>query len=163
MVRPQQVVARVIMHRPTFAHFFTAIHANVGKYERLFGHLKIRSPLAPHLASFDENPTIFSRPADAASAHSPNHEPHSSAVVENGSQSPDLAGLYEQLKLPDDLLPGTFANAVMITHMAEEFCMDFIVNSYPRSIVACRVFTAAGRIPSLLETIRGALDGSKEK
>jgi hypothetical protein len=70
---------------------------------------------------------------------------------------PRLEDLYDQLKLPDELLGGVFANVVMIRHTAEEFCLDFIANLYPRSVVTSRVFFAAGRVKPFLETMLSAL------
>ena len=79
------------------------------------------------------------------------------------SAHPDVApptvitDLYEQLKFPEELLGGVFANAVMIRHTPEEFCFDFISNFFPRPLVVGRVFTAAGRIPSLLDAMFNSL------
>ena len=65
---------------------------------------------------------------------------------------PSVQEMYEDLKLVDDLLPGAYCNGVMVGHSAAEFCIDFIANSYPRSIVAARVLLAAPTLPRLLET-----------
>jgi hypothetical protein len=64
-----------------------------------------------------------------------------------------VADLYEQLKLPDEMLSGTYSNAVMIGHTASEFWFDFITNFYPRSCVSARVFLSAQQVPGLLETL----------
>ena len=61
-------------------------------------------------------------------------------------------------KFPEDLLGGTFANAVMIRHTPEEFCFDFISSLYPRPIVVSRVFAAAGRVPSFIDAMAGSLE-----
>ena len=47
--------------------------------------------------------------------------------------------IYSQLKLPEELMSGVYANAVMIAHTPAEFAFDFITNFYPRSAVSCRV------------------------
>lgn len=70
---------------------------------------------------------------------------------------PNIDDVYDQLKLPDEMLGGAFANVVMIRHTPEEFCFDFIANFYPRSVVAARVYMAAGRIIPFLDAISGAL------
>lgn len=151
------------MHRANFEKVFQALQSNVAKYESQYGELKIRTPLSPWLTASDAILAVLSEKAETASTPASKRESPSRAdEPEESSQSPDLAGLYDQLKLPDDLLAGTFANGVMITHMAEEFCIDFMVNSYPRSLVVCRIFIPAGRVPSLLETMRGAIHGSYE-
>ncbi|HEX4149088.1 MAG TPA: DUF3467 domain-containing protein [Pirellulales bacterium] len=68
-------------------------------------------------------------------------------------QKTTIADLYEQLKLPDEMLSGVYANAVMIGHTASEFWFDFISNFYPRSCVSARVFLSAQQVPVLLETL----------
>ena len=69
---------------------------------------------------------------------------------------PRIEDLYDQLKLPDELLGGVYANVVMIRHTPEEFCFDFIANFFPRPAVTCRAFMAAGRVPSFLEALQSA-------
>ena len=69
-----------------------------------------------------------------------------------------ITELYEQVKFPEDLLGGAFANAVMIRHTPEEFCFDFISSLYPRPIVVSRVFAAAGRVPSFIDAMAGSLE-----
>ncbi len=64
--------------------------------------------------------------------------------------------VYDELKLRDELLSGTYANAVMIGHGPHEFCFDFITNFYPQSAVSCRVFMAAGHVGRLLESLRAS-------
>ena len=61
--------------------------------------------------------------------------------------------LYEQLKLPEDIISGKYANAVMIGHTATEFSFDFITTFFPRSAVACRVFLAAPNVPRFLDSL----------
>lgn len=69
---------------------------------------------------------------------------------------PTINELYEQLKLPDDRLGGTYANGLIITHSASDFGFDFIANLYPRPVVACRVFLSAPQVPGLLATLNGS-------
>lgn len=69
---------------------------------------------------------------------------------------PTIAELYDQLKLPDELLSGVYANAVMIGHTPAEFWFDFITNFYPRSAVSSRVFLTAQQVPGLLDTLTTA-------
>jgi hypothetical protein len=66
---------------------------------------------------------------------------------------PPIEEIYSQLKLPDDLLSGAYANAVMIAHSPAEFYFDFITNFYPRSAVSCRVYLAAPQVPGFLNTL----------
>ncbi|HEV7298894.1 MAG TPA: DUF3467 domain-containing protein [Tepidisphaeraceae bacterium] len=69
---------------------------------------------------------------------------------------PTIQEMYDDLKLADDLLPGAYCNAVMIGHSPAEFCMDFIANGFPRSVVAARVLVAAPTLPRVLETFSGS-------
>jgi hypothetical protein len=74
-----------------------------------------------------------------------------------------ISELYEQLKLPDEALSGTYANAVMIGHTPSEFWFDFITTFYPRSAVSCRVFLSAQQVPGLLETLQSAHQKHQQK
>jgi hypothetical protein len=64
--------------------------------------------------------------------------------------------VYDDLKLPDGLLSGQYANAVMIGHGPHEFSFDFITNFFPQSAVSSRVFLAAGQVQRLLDSLRGS-------
>src|SRR6185369_17655694 len=70
--------------------------------------------------------------------------------------APQIDDIYDQLKLPDEMLSGAYANAVMIGHTQWEFWFDFITTFYPRSAVSSRVFMAAPQVPRLLETLASA-------
>jgi hypothetical protein len=69
------------------------------------------------------------------------------------AQRPSVQQIYDDLKLPDELLSGNYANGVMIGHSAAEFSFDFLTNFYPHSAVSCRVFLSAGQVPRLLESL----------
>lgn len=66
---------------------------------------------------------------------------------------PSIEEIYEQLKLPDDLMSGVYANAAMIAHTQSDFCFDFITTFFPRSAVSCRVYLSAPQVPGLLKTL----------
>lgn len=66
--------------------------------------------------------------------------------------------IYDDLKLRDEILSGSYANAVMIGHGPHEFSFDFITNFYPHSAVSARVFLAAGQVARLAESLKGAWD-----
>ena len=76
---------------------------------------------------------------------------------------PPIEEIYSQLKLPDDLLSGLYANAVMIAHTSAEFYFDFITNFYPRSAVSCRVYLSAPQIPGLLNTLARSFQQYQQK
>lgn len=79
------------------------------------------------------------------------------------TKPPSIQEIYDQLKLPDDMLAGAYANGVMISHTAAEFGFDFIANFYPRSAVACRVFLAAPQVPGLLASLNGSFQQFLQK
>ena len=66
---------------------------------------------------------------------------------------PPISEVYEQLKLPDDMLSGNYANTVVISHSGAEFCFDFITSFYPRSAVAVRVYMACPHVVELFESL----------
>lgn len=80
-----------------------------------------------------------------------------------GVTPPPIDEIYDQLKLPDDMLSGTYANAVMIAHSPSEFCFDFITNFYPRSAVSSRVYLSAPQVPGLLNTLTRSFQQYQEK
>ncbi len=78
-------------------------------------------------------------------------------------QAPPIEEIYSQLKLPDDLLSGFYANAVMIAHSSAEFYFDFITNFYPRSAVSCRVYMSSPQIPGFLNTLTRSFQQYQQK
>jgi hypothetical protein len=66
---------------------------------------------------------------------------------------PTIEEIYQDLKLADDMLSGTYANSVMVVHTPAEFCLEFIANFYPRAAIAARVFLSAPQVPVLLKTL----------
>jgi hypothetical protein len=73
----------------------------------------------------------------------------------NQVRRPSPQEIYDDLKLPDEVLSGVYANGVMIGHGASEFGLDFLTSFFPQSAVSARVFLAAGQVPRLLESLRG--------
>lgn len=65
-----------------------------------------------------------------------------------------LRDTYGELKIAEDVVSGTYANAVMISHTESVFQFDFITNFLPHSTVACRVFLPVQQAPRLLEALR---------
>jgi hypothetical protein len=76
---------------------------------------------------------------------------------------PAIEEIYKQLKLPDELLSGVYANVAMIAHSAAEFYIDFITSFYPRSAVACRVYFSAPQIPGILNTLTRSYQQFQQK
>lgn len=78
-------------------------------------------------------------------------------------QPPSIEEIYSQLKLPDEVLSGDYANHVMIVHSPSEFCFEFITNFYPRSAVAARVFMSVPQVPVLLNTLSRAFQQFQQR
>jgi hypothetical protein len=168
--QPQQLVARVIMTGNTFARLTAALQTNIAGYEQQFGPLRAR-PVSPPTVV---HPAVHPSPAHPATAPAAGTAVPAQGVAEGAAApptppeaaghqppppaaQPSVADLYEQLKLPDELLAGAFANVVMIRHTPEEFCFDFIANFYPRSVVTTRTYISAGRIPAVMDAMLNAL------
>jgi hypothetical protein len=172
--QPQQVVGRIVMTAKGFSQFLAALRLNVQHYEKEIG------PLKPRIAPSQPGSHPLVNPGSGEIANGGHSvvvgeglavpggsggllggdggvmpEPHGHST---SSSTGPITELYEHLKFPEDLLGGTFANAVMIRHTPEEFSFDFISSLYPRPIVVCRVFTAAGRVPSFIEAMAGSLE-----
>lgn len=71
--------------------------------------------------------------------------------------------LYDQLKLAEDTMSGSYANAVMIGHTATEFSLDFITTFFPKSAVAQRVFLAAPNAKKLLDSLNHAFQQFQQR
>jgi hypothetical protein len=84
-------------------------------------------------------------------------EPPSPPVQNPSQRRPTPQEIYDDLKLPDEVLSGVYANGVMIGHGASEFGLDFLTSFFPQSAVSARVFVAAGQVPRLLESLRSAV------
>ena len=69
------------------------------------------------------------------------------------AQQPSIEDIYSDLKVPDDVLSGTYANHVMIVHSPAEFCFEFITRFFPRAAVSTRVMMSAPQIPGVLNTL----------
>jgi hypothetical protein len=154
MVPPQQVVARIVTTASSFMQFLAALRTNLGNYEGQIGPLALRSPAAPAGPHAAGSSVATAPPGVESAVATP--EVRKDAPAEPAQ--PTITELYDQVKFPEELLPGVFANAVMIRHTPEEFCFDFIANLFPRPVVVSRVYMAAGRVPSLLEAMSSAAE-----
>jgi hypothetical protein len=71
---------------------------------------------------------------------------------------PNIAEIYEQLKIPEDVAVGAYANTLMISHTAFEFCLDFILDLFPRPTVTQRIYLTAPQVPPFLNTLKRTLE-----
>jgi hypothetical protein len=146
MVQPHQLAARIVLTAGTFAKLLAAVRIDIGKYEQ---HIRPLIPPTPPRTQPAEGAVASpAAPGEPTAAGQPPQAPGAPA-----EGRPAIGDIYDQLKLPDELLGGAFANVIMIHHTPEEFCFDFIASFYPRPVVTCRVYLAAGRILSILDTM----------
>ena len=76
---------------------------------------------------------------------------------QQNQKRPTTQEIYENFKLTDDLLSGSYANSVLIGHDPAEFFLDFITRFYPTASVSARIYLAASQVPRMLETLTTAM------
>lgn len=67
---------------------------------------------------------------------------------------PTLPEIYDDLKLPDEMLSGAYSNGVIIGHSASEFKLDFLTHVFPHSAISTRVYLASPQVPRLLDSLQ---------
>jgi hypothetical protein len=180
--RPSTIVARVVLPHLVMPQFIDALAKNIELFRQRYGELPgsqlPSSPLAspapgaaqPSIPQGESGalpaapkepsgipPEVPGTTSIQAGLHS-NPTPSSvpppgpTQAVTPKRQNPQE--IYDELKLRDEILSGTYANAVMIGHGAYEFSFDFITNFYPQSAVSCRVYLASGHIARLLDSLK---------
>jgi hypothetical protein len=130
---PRRVVARVVLPPTVLPLFVAALEDNLAKYAHAFGPPS-RMPAPP-----------------SAGLGGPPQTP------------PPITEVYEQLKLPDEMLGGVYANTVVISHSPAEFCFDFICSFYPRSVVTSRIYLATPHVPELFESLKRSLEQHRQR
>jgi hypothetical protein len=68
-----------------------------------------------------------------------------------------LQELYDNFKVPDDMLSGVYANGVLIGHSPSEFFLDFLTGFYPAAAVSARVFLPASQAPRFLTALENGM------
>ena len=71
--------------------------------------------------------------------------------------------IYDELKIPDELLSGVYANGLMIGHTATEFRLDFLTNLFPHSAVSSRVFLSAPQIPRMIDSLHATFQALQQR
>ena len=104
--------------------------------------------LAQFVAALDQNLSMFTEKFGAPPPMPRPEKPERKSVKE----------IYDNIKLPDEKLSGTFAEAVMIRHSPAEFCLDFITRFFPHAAVSSRVFLSAAQVPPLLHALKANLE-----
>jgi hypothetical protein len=177
--RPSTIVARVVLPHGVMPQFIEALAKNIELFRQRYGELPgTQQPTIPqvdthHAPSSQE--TGQGQPANNPSVASPTEVPGTTSIQAGMHANPtpgpvptqpaqpaapqppkrqNPQEIYDELKLRDEILSGTYANAVMIGHGPYEFSFDFITNFYPQSAVSCRVYLASGHIPRLLDSLK---------
>ena len=84
-----------------------------------------------------------------------NFGPPTAMPKPDNPRRPSIQEIYDDLKLSDDVLSGSYANSVADSgHSPAEFSFDFITNFFPHSAVLCRVYVSAPQVPPLLDSLR---------
>ena len=68
---------------------------------------------------------------------------------------PSIQEVYDEMKLPDEIISGAYANGVMVGHSASEFSFDFIASFFPKSAVSIMWTPALWRRSVLTGAARG--------
>lgn len=76
---------------------------------------------------------------------------------------PSLQEIYENFRIPDEVLSGVYANSVLIGHSPTEFYFDFITAFFPTSAVAARVFLPAPQAPRFLTTLTSSFERHRDR
>ena len=173
LARPNRVAARIILPPVVANQFVLALEQALEKYRVSFGHVPNENQ-APHPGKKPEsgssNADGGQKTQDASPQDATPTEKHSLAgtpktstpppVQKNVVQPPPIADIYDNLKLPDDMLGGVYANMASISHTESEFCFDFIAQFFPRSAVTARVYMAAPRVPELLSSLKRSINAN---
>ncbi len=168
LARPNRVAARIILPPSVANQFVLALEQALEKYRTSFGHLP-NEPQAPQPGqnpkpgSSEANDSNKSQDATSTEKSKSAETPQTSTPLSNQSntaQQAPIADIYDNLKLPDEMLGGVYANMASISHTGSEFCFDFIAQFFPRSAVTARVYMAAPRVPELLSSLKRSINAN---
>ena len=62
------------------------------------------------------------------------------------------------IQMPDNVLPGVYANQMMVAHTREEFVLDFINLFPPGGVVTARVIVSPGHFKRMIRAMRENLE-----
>jgi hypothetical protein len=147
--------------------FVLALEQALEKYRASFGEIphepKSQQQDQGQSSEKDTAPSDISQPEDTTSTkpvteNTTSNAPTPESNASNTTQPAPIADIYDNLKLPDDMLGGVYANMASISHTGSEFCFDFIAQFFPRSAVTARVYMAAPRVPELLNSLKRSIN-----
>jgi len=76
---------------------------------------------------------------------------------------PTIQEIYDNYKVSDEMMSGSYANQVLIGHSPTEFFFDFITGFYPNPAVSARVYVPASHVPRFLNTLRTCVDQYRQR
>ena len=172
--RPSTIVARVVLPHGVMPQFIEALAKNIELFRQRYGELPGSLPPATHQVDPLHSPSTQAAPNQPTNipteapgttsiqagmhASRPPTQPQTQQPANSQTPQPpkrqNPQEIYDELKIKDEILSGTYANAVMIGHGPYEFSFDFITNFYPQSAVSCRVYLASGHIARLLDSLK---------
>lgn len=189
--RPHQIVARIVMPHPVLPQFAEALKTNIELYTQRYGPLPVVAesttlvtgtlhgnarevsptpPIKPQVDLASGSIDVLGATQPTAANQPPTDSdpaitarPTAGKPPANITRKMTAQEVYDDLKLPDELLSGAYANAVVIGHGPHEFSLDFITNFYPQFAVSSRVFLAAGQIHRLLDSLRSAWEQYRQR
>lgn len=156
---PHRVVARVILPLAVARQMIHALQENLKSYEDRFGapgmpRYRPPSPSASAAAPAEAVSEGLSESApEGGTIPGVSESLHPENVPAPPPGPPSIDEIYGDLRIPDTLLSGRYANAVLIRHSPTEFSFDFITNIYPRSAVSARVHMAVPNVPGMLHSL----------
>ena len=158
LARPPRVVARVVLSPRVMAQFVEALRENLGKYEQTFGPPQAQ-PRRQEQPQSQGQPQADQMIDQQSAQQSPAGQQQAPAA----QRRPSLNEIYEDLRIPDDMLNGTYATTVMIGHAAGEFYFDFITRFFPTAAVSARVFMSASQVQGVHDALVSSLEGWRRR
>jgi hypothetical protein len=76
---------------------------------------------------------------------------------------PNIVEVYDQLKISEEVAVASYANTLMISHTASEYCMDFILDAFPRPVVTQRIYLSAPQVPGFLNTLKRSFEQLQQR
>jgi hypothetical protein len=81
----------------------------------------------------------------------------------NTERRPTIQEIYQDLRLPEEVLSGSYANTVLVGHSPSEFCFDFITRFFPTAAVSARIYLSASQVPQMLGALSTSLQAHRQR
>lgn len=81
----------------------------------------------------------------------------------NQERRPSIREVYDELKLPDEILSGSYATHAIIAHTPAEFFFDFITRFFPHAAVSSRVYMASSQVPRFLDGLTASFQNFQRR